>query len=131
MSETAVPLPDFDSRPDIRLIAADMDGTLLRSDDTVGDATLAEITRWRDDGVPFVLATGRPPRWMHRIRDVLGTGTAVCCNGAVLLDLEPMEIRHEEPLEPDVLRDVTDALRELIASGTIGTVTRQTVSSTV
>ena len=99
-----------DWRP--RLIASDMDGTLLRSDDTVGEATLAEVTRWRDEGVPFVLATGRPPRWMHRIRDVLGTGTAVCCNGAVLLDLEPMEIRHEEPLRPEVLRDITAALRE-------------------
>jgi hypothetical protein len=95
-----------------RLIASDMDGTLLRSDDTVGEATLAEIARWRDAGVPFVLATGRPPRWMHRIRDVLGTGTAVCCNGAVLLDLEPMEIRHEEPLRPEALRDITGALRE-------------------
>ena len=45
-----------------RLIASDMDGTLLRSDDTVSDTTVAEIARWRDDGVPFVLATGRPPR---------------------------------------------------------------------
>ncbi len=99
-----------DWRP--RLIASDMDGTLLRSDDTVGEATVAEIARWRADGVPFVLATGRPPRWMHRIREVLGTGTAVCCNGAVLLDLGSMEIEHEEALDADTLRSVTDALRE-------------------
>ena len=95
-----------DWRP--RLIASDMDGTLLRSDDTVSDATVAEIARWRDDGVPFVLATGRPPRWMRRIRKVLGTGTAVCCNGAVLLDLESMEIEHEEALDAGTLRSVTD-----------------------
>lgn len=95
-----------------RLIASDMDGTLLRSDDTVSEATVAGIGRWRDDGVPFVLATGRPPRWMHRIRDVLGTGTAVCCNGAVLLDLEQMQIQHEEPLEPDALQSITARLRE-------------------
>lgn len=95
-----------------RLIASDMDGTLLRSDDTVSEATVAEIGRWRGDGVPFVLATGRPPRWMHRIRDVLGTGTAVCCNGAVLLDLETMQIQHEEPLGSDALQGITAALRE-------------------
>lgn len=98
-----------DWRP--RLIASDMDGTLLRWDDTVSEATVAELTRWRDDGVPVVLATGRPPRWMHRIREVLGTGTAVCCNGAVLLDLERFEIVHEEPLEPEVLESVTTELR--------------------
>ncbi|TKJ23428.1 HAD family hydrolase [Blastococcus sp. CCUG 61487] len=94
-----------------RLIASDMDGTLLRSDDTVSDATLAELDRWRADGVPVVLATGRPPRWMHRIRRVLEHGTAVCCNGAVLLDLASFEILHEEPVDPDVLRSVTDELR--------------------
>lgn len=98
-----------DWRP--RLIASDMDGTLLRSDDTVSEATVAELDRWRADGVPVVLATGRPPRWMHRIRKVLQHGTAVCCNGAVLLDLASFEILHEEPVHPDVLRSVTDELR--------------------
>ncbi len=98
-----------DWRP--RLIASDMDGTLLRSDDTVGDATVAELRRWQDDGVPVVLATGRPPRWMHRIRQVLPTGTAVCCNGAVLLDLERFEILEETALPPAVLAEVTAGLR--------------------
>jgi len=98
-----------DWRP--RLIASDMDGTLLRWNDTVSDATVAELERWRADGVPVVLATGRPPRWMVRIRDVLGYGTAICCNGAVVMDLERFEIVHEELLQPDVLRSVTDELR--------------------
>jgi Cof subfamily protein (haloacid dehalogenase superfamily) len=98
-----------DWRP--RLIATDMDGTLLRWDDTVGEATVAELERWRADGVPVVLATGRPPRWMVRIREVLGSGTAVCCNGAVLLDLERFEIVDEDPLLPDVLQSVTAELR--------------------
>jgi hydroxymethylpyrimidine pyrophosphatase-like HAD family hydrolase len=98
-----------DWRP--RLIASDMDGTLLRWDDTVSEPTVAELDRWRADGIPVVLATGRPPRWMRRIRDVLGSGIAVCCNGAVLLDLEPFEILDEEPLLPDVLESVTAELR--------------------
>ena len=98
-----------DWRP--RLIASDMDGTLLRSDDTVGDATVAELRRWQDDGVPVVLATGRPPRWMHRIRQVLPSGTAVCCNGAVLLDLGRFEILEEDALPPALLADLTARLR--------------------
>ena len=98
-----------DWRP--KLIASDMDGTLLRWDDTVSDDTVAELDRWRDDDVPVVLATGRPPRWMHRIRDVLGYGTAVCCNGAVLLDLEQFELFDEEPLHPEILDSVTRELR--------------------
>ena len=94
-----------------RLIASDMDGTLLRRDESVSAATVAELERWRADGVPLVLATGRPPRWMHGVREVLRHGTAVCCNGAVLLDLEPMEILEETPLEPAALQAITAGLR--------------------
>jgi Cof subfamily protein (haloacid dehalogenase superfamily) len=98
-----------DWRP--RLIATDMDGTLLRWDDTVSDATVAELARWRAGGVPVVVATGRPPRWMHRIREVLRSGTAVCCNGAVLLDLDRFEILDEIALRPDTMRSVAEQLR--------------------
>src|ERR687897_1109324 len=74
---------------------------------TVSEATILELERWRADGVPVVLATGRPPRWMVRIREVLGSGTAVCCNGAVLLDLGELAVLEEFPVEPEVLQQVT------------------------
>jgi Cof subfamily protein (haloacid dehalogenase superfamily) len=99
-----------DWRP--RLIATDMDGTLLRNDETVSPATIRELERWRAEGVPVVLATGRPPRWMREIREVVPVGTAVCCNGAVLLDLERFEILDELALHPDRLRIITAELRD-------------------
>ncbi len=98
-----------DWRP--QLIVSDLDGTLLRSDETISDATLAELQRWADAGVPLVLATGRPPRWMLGVRDRLGGGTAICCNGAVLLDLGGFTVLEEHPLTPDVLRAITGELR--------------------
>ena len=88
-----------------------MDGTLLRTDETVSPATVEELERWRADGVPVVLATGRPPRWMHRIAEVLRHGTAVCCNGAVLLDLATKEILDEDLLESGLLQEITAELR--------------------
>ena len=98
-----------DWRP--KLIVSDMDGTLLRHDETVSETTVAELERWRADGVPVVLATGRPPRWMQDIRSVLRFGTAVCCNGAVLLDLETFELLDEDLLAPTTLRTVSAELR--------------------
>ena len=99
-----------DWRP--RLIATDMDGTLLRNDETVSPATVRELERWQAEGVPVVLATGRPPRWMREIREVVPVGTAVCCNGAVLLDLERFEILDELALDPGRLRIITAELRD-------------------
>jgi len=98
-----------DWRP--QLLVSDLDGTLLRSDETISDGTLAELQRWADAGVPLVIATGRPPRWMLGVRDRLGGGTAICCNGAVLLDLGGFRVLEEHPLTPDVLRAITDELR--------------------
>jgi Cof subfamily protein (haloacid dehalogenase superfamily) len=98
-----------DWRP--RLIVSDLDGTLLRGDQTVSDGTLAELGRWQEDGVPLLLATGRPPRWMYDVGDRLGGGTAVCCNGAVLLDLDGFTVLDEHPVPPDVLREITAGLR--------------------
>src|SRR5215212_1156360 len=94
-----------------RLIVSDMDGTLLRWDETVSQSTVDELERWRADGVPVVLATGRPPRWMHEIREVLRFGIAVCCNGAVTIDLEGLDVLDEDLLAPATLRTISDELR--------------------
>ncbi|KGH44919.1 haloacid dehalogenase [Modestobacter caceresii] len=99
-----------DWRP--KLIVSDLDGTLLRSDETISDETLAELQRWAGEGVPLVLATGRPPRWMLGVRDRLGGGTAICCNGAVLLDLGEFQVLEEHPVQPEVLQQITGQLRE-------------------
>jgi Cof subfamily protein (haloacid dehalogenase superfamily) len=98
-----------DWRP--KLIVSDMDGTLLRRDETVSATTVAELERWRAEGIPVVLATGRPPRWMHEIREVLGFGSAVCCNGAVTIDLASMAVLDEDLLAPATLRTVSSELR--------------------
>jgi hydroxymethylpyrimidine pyrophosphatase-like HAD family hydrolase len=49
---------------------------------------------------------------MREIREVVPVGTAVCCNGAVLLDLERFEILDELALDPDRLRIITAELRD-------------------
>lgn len=94
-----------------KLVVSDLDGTLLRSDETISDDSLAELRRWEAAGVPLVIATGRPPRWMLGVRDRLGGGLAICCNGAVLLDLGDFEVLDEHPLTPDVLQQITGELR--------------------
>ncbi len=70
-----------------RLVASDLDGTLLRSDGKVSERTRTAVHRVLET-VPFVIATGRPPRWVHPVADDLGhRAIAVCSNGAITVDL--------------------------------------------
>ncbi|HEX4247316.1 MAG TPA: HAD hydrolase family protein, partial [Pseudonocardia sp.] len=70
-----------------RLVASDVDGTLLVERQPTG-RTIAAVADVLATGTPFVLVTGRPPRWIPPIAEFLpGLGTAVCANGAVLYDI--------------------------------------------
>jgi hypothetical protein len=71
------------------LIATDVDGTLLNGEDRVTKRTRAAIQAAVADGTQFVLATGRPPRWISPVVDELGFAPmAVCANGAVIYDAD-------------------------------------------
>ncbi|MGQ0774524.1 MAG: HAD family hydrolase [Pseudonocardiales bacterium] len=93
------------------LVASDVDGTLLDHTERISDRTLAAVHRVVAAGVPFVLVTGRPPRWIHPIVTLLGyAGVAVCANGAVLYDAATDRVRHAVTLDPMKLRDAAAAV---------------------
>jgi Cof subfamily protein (haloacid dehalogenase superfamily) len=72
----------------IKLVATDLDGTLLRSDGTVSARTRAALGAAANAGLPVVFVTGRPPRWLDVLVDEVGhIGVAVGANGAVLYDV--------------------------------------------
>ncbi|MET8398873.1 Cof-type HAD-IIB family hydrolase [Streptomyces sp900116325] len=102
-----------------RLIATDLDGTLLRDDKTVSDRTIAALAAAEEAGIEVFFVTGRPARWMDVVSaHVHGHGLAICANGAAVADLHAggklVEVR---PLERDIALDVVHTLR-VAAPGT-------------
>ncbi len=96
----------------IRLVASDLDGTLLRSDGTVSDRTRRAINSAIAAGVHVVFVTGRPPRWLTEIGAATGhRGIAVAANGAVLYDLATEATVREHPMGPPLLATLTAELR--------------------
>jgi Cof subfamily protein (haloacid dehalogenase superfamily) len=96
----------------IKLLATDLDGTLLHSDGSVSDRTRTALIRAADAGLLVVFATGRPPRWLHDVAEATGhTGVAVSVNGAVLYDLATDSVIAEHMLSVELLAEVTAALR--------------------
>ncbi|MCX5369413.1 HAD hydrolase family protein [Streptomyces sp. NBC_00015] len=71
-----------------RLIATDLDGTLLRDDKSVSPRTVAALAAAEEAGIEVFFVTGRPARWMDVVSEhVHGHGLAICGNGAAVVDL--------------------------------------------
>jgi hydroxymethylpyrimidine pyrophosphatase-like HAD family hydrolase len=94
-----------------RLVASDVDGTLLDPTDQISARTRAAVHRVLAARVPFVLVTGRPPRWIPPVVEQLGhAGPAVCANGAVLYDAATDQISYTVTLDPAQLRDLANVV---------------------
>lgn len=97
------------------LIASDVDGTLLDDDEKVSPRTKAAVTAAVEAGTKFVLATGRPPRWVQPVVDALGFAPmAVCANGAVLYDPATDRIVSAHTLSADLLGELADIATRVI-----------------
>ena len=96
----------------IRLIATDLDGTLLRDDETIGPRTLAALVAARDAGVRLLPISGRQPFSIHGV--LAGTplvGHAAGSNGAIVMDLVSEEVLFEDLLAPPVQAEFVRRLK--------------------
>jgi Cof subfamily protein (haloacid dehalogenase superfamily) len=97
----------------IRLVASDLDGTLLRGDLTVSDRTRAAIHDARLAGMTFVAVTGRPPRSVRSLNERIGLeGIAICANGALVYNLDSDTILDQTPLAAEAALRIVRGLRE-------------------
>ncbi|MDQ0582084.1 HAD family hydrolase [Streptomyces rishiriensis] len=70
-----------------RLVATDLDGTLLRSDDSISRRTRDALAAATAAGAAHIVVTGRAVPWTRHILDDLGyDGLAVCGQGAQVYD---------------------------------------------
>ena len=78
-----------------KLVAIDMDGTLLREDKTISERTKNTIVSAREKGVTVVLATGRPIQGVSRYLEELNMYTekdyVLTYNGALIQKTESKE----------------------------------------
>ncbi|MDR7252928.1 Cof subfamily protein (haloacid dehalogenase superfamily) [Nocardioides sp. BE266] len=101
-----------------RLVATDLDGTLLDSEGQVSARTRAVLDELDATGVPVVFTTGRPIRWMEGLWDAVGGhGLAICSNGGIVYDVAARQVRDHWP----VTREVGLALAEAVRAAVPGT----------
>ncbi|HEY5031628.1 MAG TPA: HAD family hydrolase [Actinomycetes bacterium] len=99
----------------IRLVATDLDGTIVRHDGTVSPRVRSAISAVEQLGLPMVFVTGRPPRWMAEVADLPSLhGVAICANGALVYDLRADTVLERFELTPDVGLEAVGRLREVM-----------------
>ncbi len=98
-----------------RLVATDLDGTLVRTDGTVSPYTHDVIAELDARGVPVVFVTGRPLRWAEEVFQYVGAhGLAVVSNGALVWDVarDRVDLVREVPVEVGL--EVCRLIREAV-----------------
>lgn len=109
-------LPQFDLAPDIRLIAADMDGTLLDDEKELHDHFWPLVDALFGQGILFCPASGRQYHTLYqRFGDVADELVYIADNGAYVV--RGREELSSDALDPDAVRRIVLAVRELAASG--------------
>jgi Cof subfamily protein (haloacid dehalogenase superfamily) len=112
-SDTVVELGELGPwRP--RLVASDLDGTLLDSTGAVAPRTRAALEACWDAGIPVVGVTGRGPRLLDSVREALdGRGIAVLAQGGYVVDLERDEVLRTVGLPRAQATAVIEAIEEV------------------
>ena len=94
----------------IRLMLADVDGTLVTPDKVLTDRAIEAVRRLHAAGILFAITSGRPPRGMDMLIEPLDITTPIAAfNGGLLVDRN-MSVIEQRVLPEDLVRPVADLI---------------------
>jgi len=93
--------------PRIKLLLADVDGTLVTQDKVLTERSIAAVGELRDAGVLFAVTSGRPPRGMQMLIEPLDLDTPIAAfNGGLVVERDMSVIEQKvipEDLVPEII----------------------------
>ena len=99
----------------VRLVATDLDGTLVHSDGSITPRTRDALLAAEAAGISVVFVTGRPLRWAEEVFDhVGGHGLAIVSNGALVWDVAGNDVRTTRTIDPVVGLEVCALIRAAV-----------------
>jgi Cof subfamily protein (haloacid dehalogenase superfamily) len=94
----------------VKLLLADVDGTLVTQDKKLTDRAIEAVHKLHDAGVIFAITSGRPPRGMAMLIEPLDLRTPIAAfNGGLIVDRE-MNVIEQRVLPEDLVVPVTDEM---------------------
>jgi Cof subfamily protein (haloacid dehalogenase superfamily) len=96
--------------PKVKLLLADVDGTLVTQDKQLTDNAIAAVHKLHDAGVIFAITSGRPPRGMAMLIEPLDLKTPIAAfNGGLLVDRN-LTVIEQRVLPEDLVVPVTQLM---------------------
>ena len=93
----------------IRLLLADVDGTLVTQDKVLTDQAIDAVHKLHDAGVLFAVTSGRPPLGMKMLVEPLSLTTPIAAfNGGAMVDPKDMKVTEARTVPEDLVRPVAE-----------------------
>lgn len=109
-----MPLSSSGTQRSPRVVATDLDGTLLRSDGTLSERNRAALRAIEDRGIAVLFVTARPPRWLDELAHAVGGhGHVICLNGACTYEVATRTVSNVRGFAAG---SVTGIIRDLRAA---------------
>ena len=89
--------------PAIRLLLADVDGTLVTADKVLTDRSVEAVHELRDAGILFALTSGRPPRGMQTLIEPLALDTPIAAFNGGLIVQPDMSVIEQKVIPEDLV----------------------------
>ena len=96
----------------IKLIALDLDNTLLEKDLTIADRTLELLKKCADKGIEIVIATGRLFYSAEKYAKQIGPKTKVLCYNGCLVTEADGTVLFKAELTPEIMRKIADFAKD-------------------
>jgi Cof subfamily protein (haloacid dehalogenase superfamily) len=94
----------------VRLLLADVDGTLVTQDKVLTDRAIAAVKKLQDAGILFAITSGRPPRGMSMLIQPLQLTTPIAAFNGGLFARPDMTVIEQRTIPDDVTPTVIDLL---------------------
>ncbi|GAB6107106.1 Cof-type HAD-IIB family hydrolase [Fusibacter bizertensis] len=92
----------------IKAVISDLDGTLLNSEHTLSEYSKSVVKALSDQGIHFMIATGRHHMDASKIREKLGVEAyLITANGATVANKKG-ELIFQAAIRPEVVKDILD-----------------------
>lgn len=121
ISNESAPIAEPTPSQRVRLLACDVEGALLRSDNSLDPSVSDACRAAQQAGCVVILASGRPPQSLRPIAEAIGiTSPVIAFHGALIWNPVESQPQYHEPLNGQLVQEIIDLARTVIPELCIG-----------